>query len=159
MSARRGDAGGFTLLELMISISMIAILASIALPKFADMILTTQQGSAKGNLGTMRSALDIYYADNQGSFPTCVTGPGSVGLTNSLVPKYIAAIPAVNNGLHPSTTSVYCDQMMLPGNVHDGQGWYYDGAFTAGGQPDSFAGSLWVACDHTDTAGSNWTSF
>jgi general secretion pathway protein G len=159
MTARRPWFGGFTLVELMISISVIAILASVAIPKFADMLLKTQEGSLKGNLGTMRSALSIYYADNQGSYPTCVTGPSAAGLPNAMIPKYLAAIPAVNNGLHPSTSSVYCDLVMVPGNVHDGQGWYYDGALAAGGQPDSQAGSIWVACDHTDTIGSSWTSF
>jgi hypothetical protein len=61
----------------------------------------------------------------------------------------------VNSGLHPPTNSVYCDVAMTPGNVHDGQGWYYDGATPA----DPFAGTLWVACGHTDTRNSLWTSY
>ena len=151
----RSSSRGFTILELLIVVSIIAILASIGMPKFANVLQAAQEGSLRGNLGTMRSALSIYYADNQGFYPSCVAGPGSTVFDNALVPKYIAAIPAVKNGLHPLTNSVYCDSIMVAGSVHDGQGWYYDGALP----DDSQKGSIWVACDHTDTKGSTWTSY
>lgn len=148
-------ARGFTLIELMVVVSVLAIMASIALPKYADMIQKAQEGTVKGNLGALRSALSIYYADNSGSSPACVAGAASTVLTDSLIPKYLNEISTVKSGLHTPTKSVYCDGQMIPGSIHDGQGWYYDGTSPA----DAFAGSVWVACDHTDVIGNAWTTY
>ena len=143
-------------MELLIVVSVMSILASVAMPKYADMLQKAQEGTAKGNLGALRSSLSIYYGDNQGTNPTCLSGPNSTVFTDALVPKYISEIPIVKNGLHPATGNVYCDWTIQPGAVHDGQGWYYDGAVPAS---DSQMGSVWVACDHTDTAGHFWTTY
>lgn len=59
----------FTLIELMIVVAIIGILASIAIPKFADLIRKLQEATTKGNLGVLRSALSIYYVDNEGFYP------------------------------------------------------------------------------------------
>ena len=146
---------GFSLLELMIVVSIIGILASIALPKYADMIQKAQEGTLKGNLGALRSALSIYYADNAGFSPVCTAGANSTVLSDSLVPRYISEIPLVKSGLHPPTSTVFCDSQMVAGSIHDGQGWYYDGTLPA----DVFAGNIWVACDHTDVIGHDWTTY
>ena len=146
--------GGFTLIELMLVVSIIAILASIALPKFADLVQKSNEGGTMGRLASLRSALSIYYADNQGTYPSCAVGAGSTVLSVSLSPNYISSIQQVQNGLHPPTNSVYCDSTLLPGSVHDGQGWYYDGT-----QADSLFGSVYVACDHLDTKGNSWTNY
>lgn len=148
------DRKGFTLLELMIVVSVMAILASIAVPKFADMLLKAQEGGTRGNLGSLRSALSIYYADNQGVYPSCAFGPDSTVLDDNLVPRYIDRIQRIQTGLHPPTKSVYCDSVLTAGSVHDGQGWYYNGD-TA----DPAFGTVNVACDHTDTKGSDWTTY
>lgn len=151
---RRARRRGFTLVELMIVVSIMSILASIALPKFADMLLKSQEGSTKGNLGAMRSALAIYYADNQGAYPSCAFGANSTVLSTYLAPKYLSSIQSVRTGLHPPTNAVYCDTVLVAGSVHDSQGWYYDGDPT-----DSLFGNLYVACDHQDTMGRDWTTY
>jgi prepilin-type N-terminal cleavage/methylation domain-containing protein len=66
----KGAAKGFTLIELMIVVAIIGILAAIALPKFADLITKSKESSVKGTLGTVRSALSIYYSDNEGTNPS-----------------------------------------------------------------------------------------
>jgi general secretion pathway protein G len=148
---------GFTLIELMMVVSIIAILASIAMPKFADMLIKAQEGSLKGNIGSMRSALSIYYSDNQGLYPNCTAGYPSAVFAGTLAPAYIPAIPAVNNTLHVPTNNVFCDSdaNILGGAPHDSDGWYYDGT----NSPDQLNGSIWVACNHTDTVGTTWTSY
>lgn len=151
----RSLGGGFTLIELMIVVGIIAILAAIAAPKFADMLTKAQEGTTKGNLGALRSALNVYYADNLGVYPACTTGPSSTVFSTVLIPNYISAIPPVTNGLHPTTYNVYCDAQMLPGNIHDAQGWYFDGAPPA----DQLNGNIWVACGHVDTKGTLWTTY
>ena len=61
---------GFTLIELMIVVAVIGILASIAIPKFAELLRKSREGSTKGNLGALRSAINVYYTENEGWFPT-----------------------------------------------------------------------------------------
>jgi len=60
---------GFTLIELMIVVAIIGILAAIAIPKFADLINKSKEGATKGALSSVRSALQVYYGDNEGWFP------------------------------------------------------------------------------------------
>ena len=63
---------GFTMIELMIVVAIIGILAAIALPKFADMIEKSREGSTKGNVGALKSANAIYYGDMQGVWPSTI---------------------------------------------------------------------------------------
>jgi general secretion pathway protein G len=56
---------GFTLLELMIVITIIIILAAIVLPQYQKTILATREAVLRDDLGTMRKLLDQYAADKQ----------------------------------------------------------------------------------------------
>jgi type IV pilus assembly protein PilA len=60
---------GFTLIELMIVVAIIAILAAVAAPKFGNQLKKAKDAKGIEIVGNYRSALTMYYADNQ-TYPT-----------------------------------------------------------------------------------------
>lgn len=53
---------GFTLLELIVVVAVVAILASVALPRFYRMTLRAEALSTQGMIGQLRSALSLQMA-------------------------------------------------------------------------------------------------
>lgn len=56
---------GFTLIELIIVITVIGILAAIAVPVMREAPRRAKEAALKENLFTLRSCIDQFYADNQ----------------------------------------------------------------------------------------------
>lgn len=67
-SALRRRQAGFTLIELLVVISLISILAAMAVVQYRNSIQRTQEATLKTNLFRMRDAIDQYYAD-KGRYP------------------------------------------------------------------------------------------
>ncbi|HAX61985.1 MAG TPA: hypothetical protein DCX95_05465 [Elusimicrobia bacterium] len=65
---------GFTLIELMIVVTIIGIIAGIAIPKFAEMMKRAKESATKGNLGICRTAVAFYYGGNEGLYPYRLSG-------------------------------------------------------------------------------------
>jgi len=61
----RNQARGFTLIELMIVISVILILISVALPAYNQSILRARESVLRQNLFTLRSVISQYTLDKQ----------------------------------------------------------------------------------------------
>ncbi|MEE9553668.1 MAG: prepilin-type N-terminal cleavage/methylation domain-containing protein [candidate division Zixibacteria bacterium] len=54
---------GFTLIELVIIIVVLGILASVAIPKYKNIVAESREAACKGSLGSLRSGVSIYYAN------------------------------------------------------------------------------------------------
>ena len=61
-STRRDDRG-FTLIELMVVLSIVMILAGLSLVQYRNSIRTTKEAALKSDLFLMRDSIDQYYAD------------------------------------------------------------------------------------------------
>ncbi len=60
---------GFTLIELMIVIAIIAILAAILIPNFLHARAQSQSASCQGNEKQLATALEEYAVDHNGTYP------------------------------------------------------------------------------------------
>ena len=116
---------GFTLIELIVVIGIIAILATLGLSVFGGVQKKSRDAKRKSDLKEMQTALAQYYTDNgsypstagawRGSCPSCsygsgYTDTGPTGYIPDLAPQYIQRLPhdpregqAVNCG--PNATS------------------------------------------------------
>lgn len=61
--SRRTAEGGWTLIELLVVLSLIMILASLALVQHRNSVTTAKEAAMRSNLFLMREAIDQYYAD------------------------------------------------------------------------------------------------
>lgn len=81
--SRRSD-GGWTLIELLVVLSLIMILASLAMNQYKTSIRTAEEAALKSNLMRMRDAIDQYFADKN-QYPASLATLVSEG--------YLRAIP------------------------------------------------------------------
>jgi general secretion pathway protein G len=63
--ARRRACNGFTLLELMIVISIIMILMAVAVPVYNQSIIQARESVLRSNLSTLRNVISQYTLDKQ----------------------------------------------------------------------------------------------
>lgn len=135
---------GYTLVELLVVVTLIAVLASVLVPRFADAIRAANEGATKGRLGSLRSALTIYYADTEGSYPadmSPILQPGS---------RYLTAIFPIYTYEHGNHEHV---------QLHSAVDKTLDtGALGYVNRPGEW-GEVWVQCTHTDLKGNSWSQF
>lgn len=159
----------FTLIELMLVVAIIGLLAAIALPKFADLVRKAREASLRGKVGTLRSAISIYYVDNLDFYPRTLGGLTLGG-------KYLDSIPTalIPAGTHTTNNAVWSGSAAPDDS---GNTWfYYTGTQNVCAvDADCFPfgevclsgvcvlrtppGLVKVNCSHTDSKGSTWSAW
>lgn len=75
---------GWTLIELLVVISLVMILASLALTQYRNTIRSAKEAALRSNLFLMREAIDQFYAD-KGKYPD--------SLDALVSERYLRAVP------------------------------------------------------------------
>lgn len=88
---------GFTLIELMIVVAIIAILAAVAAPKFGQQLSKAKDAKAISIVGNWRSALNMAYADTQ-TYATTFSSLQTYVDTNTVKKTYQDSAKAVFTG-------------------------------------------------------------
>ncbi|MBF0517344.1 MAG: prepilin-type N-terminal cleavage/methylation domain-containing protein [Nitrospirae bacterium] len=72
-SEKQGSNKGFTLIEMMVVVAIIAILAAVGIPKFMKSMDSAKSSEAVTNMSQIATALKGYY-DMHGAYPTDMQG-------------------------------------------------------------------------------------
>lgn len=81
---------GFTLIELIITVAIIAILTAIAIPAYNGYVTTARLGEAKNNLMQLQTLMEQYFQDNR-AYPAAAS---TTALTMSRLPGWQPGVVA-----------------------------------------------------------------
>lgn len=90
----KDDERGFTLLELMVVVAIIAIIAAILVPNFFHARAQAAVSACESNIRAIATAAELYYSDNQ-QYPTAGIDPVSTsfGDANTTPGRYLSQTP------------------------------------------------------------------
>ncbi|MEW6039919.1 MAG: prepilin-type N-terminal cleavage/methylation domain-containing protein [Elusimicrobiota bacterium] len=142
--------GGFTLIELMVIIVILGILVAVIAPRIPGFVEKSKQSRTKGNLANLRSALKLYYSDNDGKYPV------TASIAEFLVPRYMKEMPNAEMPPNHAPSDVITGDVGLNQiTPADAGGWIYNY-----NNASNAWGDVMPNCNaHTDSSGNFWSSY
>ena len=148
MKRNSAARAGFTLIELMAVVLILAILAGVALPKFFNYQNQAKVAATKGTLGGVRAGIANYYAERAISAGTAVYPTIPQLNDGSTMQETIPENPYNDSGVIVlATTGQSAARTVIAG----GAGWAYYDTVLGGGSPVFYA--------NTNTAGVGENTF
>ena len=139
-TARRN---AFTLIEVLIVVVIMAILAATIIPQFTDSTKDAKASTVKFNLATLRSQIQLYRAQHNGTNPTATlveltqttdaSGTAGTGATFVFGP-YLREIPT-NPFTNSKTVKVITTDPAVAADVTSTDGWIYNAT----------TGNIWIS--------------
>ncbi|HEX8724810.1 MAG TPA: prepilin-type N-terminal cleavage/methylation domain-containing protein [Gemmatimonadaceae bacterium] len=84
----RGRRGGFTFVEILTSMTIVAILAGIVIPKTGDFIKQARAAAIVADISAIHEGLVFYYSDSTDFPPSGAMGLAPAALANYLPPNF-----------------------------------------------------------------------
>jgi general secretion pathway protein G len=141
----RSTRAGFTLVEVLIVVVIMAILAATIIPQFTDSTKDAKSSTSRFNLHTLRSQIELYRTQHNGVAPgatlvqlTQATDASGVAAAGAPYGPYIREIPKnpfTNSGAVKVITN---DPAVVADVTAGGGGWLYN----------TTTGGIWI--DHAD---------
>jgi prepilin-type N-terminal cleavage/methylation domain-containing protein len=135
----QSNSRGFTLIEAMITVAVIAILAAIALPSYKDYVLRGRLVDATNALSATRARMEQFYQDNR----TYVGGPCA---TSQVIKEFTVVCDATAPAAAPTATT-YRIRATGSGSTN---------GFAFSINQDSTQSTTWPAAWGTAPSGSCW---
>lgn len=135
-NVRKRPTAGFTLIEVLIVVTIMAILAATIVPQFTTSSEEAKQSQLDFNLNMMRSQVQLYRLEHNGVYPTTLSlltkktnAEGTEDSGGAFGPYIAGGVLPKNPITDDSSESVSTD-----GATKTGGGWLYDAS----------TGSIWA---------------